>query len=210
MSQNEAAMLGVASIMHDVGKIGVPDAVLLKPARLDPEEWVIMRAHTTTGGEILGGSERPIIQMAETIALTHHEHWDGNGYPAGLVGEEIPLVGRICAICDVFDALLSPRPYKKAWTIDDALAEVRRSGGSHFDPALVDVFLELIPDLLHVYAEQSPAALDDAGDPPAGDATAGGRPPDQAAPAPPALSLVPEPQPQPPPEPQLDSARSGG
>ena len=166
MSREEAKMLGHASVMHDVGKIGVPDSVLLKPARLDAEEWVIMRAHTTTGSDILSGSERPIIQMAETIARTHHEHWDGNGYPAGLSGDEIPLVGRICAICDVFDALVSSRPYKQAWSVDEALAEVKRSSGSHFDPALVDLFLALIPSLLHLYAEQSPAALEHAGDPP--------------------------------------------
>ncbi len=195
MSRAEAKMLGHASVMHDVGKIGVPDAVLLKPARLDAEEWEIMRTHTTTGGEILGGSERPIIQMAETIARTHHEHWDGNGYPAGLQGNEIPLVGRICAICDVFDALVSPRPYKEAWGVDEALAEIRRSRGSHFDPQLVDVFLNLVPSLLHLYAEQSPAALATAGDPPA-------EPPAAS----PALSLVPEP----PVEPTLDSASAGG
>jgi hypothetical protein len=195
MSPAEARMIGVASIMHDVGKIGVPDRVLLKPARLDEEEWAIMRTHTTTGGEILGGSERPIIQMAETIARTHHEHWDGGGYPAGLAGEQIPLVGRICAICDVFDALLSPRPYKQAWTIDDALAEVRRSRGSHFDPALVDVFLALIPDLLHIYAEQASSA------PAAAAAGADGAP---------ALTLVPDPAPAPPPAAEVDSARQTG
>lgn len=216
MSVTEAKMLGHASVMHDVGKIGVPDAVLLKPARLDAEEWAIMRTHTTTGGEILAGSERPIIQMAETIALTHHEHWDGNGYPAGLVGEEIPIVGRICAICDVFDALVSPRPYKTAWSVEDALTEIRRSSGSHFDPKLVDVFLELIPSLLHLYAEQSPAALAHAGDPPPDPTSAASRvvarPPAAAAvpssaPSPaPSLSLVPDP----PSEPTLDSANSAG
>ena len=195
MSRSEAKMLGQASVMHDVGKIGVPDAVLLKPARLDADEWEIMRTHTTTGGEILGGSERPIIQMAETIARTHHEHWDGNGYPAGLAGGEIPLVGRICAICDVFDALVSARPYKEAWTVDEALSEIRRSRGSHFDPQLVDVFLSLVPSLLHLYAEQSPAALANAGDPPP-----------EPPPVTPALTLVPGP----PPEPTLDSASAGG
>ncbi len=202
MSRAESKMLGHASIMHDVGKIGVPDAVLLKPARLDAVEWEIMRMHTTTGGEILGGSERPIIQMAETIARTHHEHWDGGGYPAGLTGNEIPLVGRICAICDVFDALVSPRPYKAAWSVDEALSEVRRSSGSHFDPGLVDVFLSLIPSLLHLYAEQSPAALADAGDPPPEGGEPSGEP---TAPAP-ALSLVPDP----PAGSELDSASASG
>jgi len=157
MSRARARMLGHAAVMHDVGKIGIPDAVLLKPARLSPEEWDVMRTHTTAGAEILAGSDRPIIQMAEVIARTHHERWDGSGYPAGLKGEDIPLVGRVCSICDVFDALLSPRPYKEAWTVDEALAEIERGRGSHFDPQLVDVFLALIPDLLHVYADQAPA-----------------------------------------------------
>jgi HD-GYP domain-containing protein (c-di-GMP phosphodiesterase class II) len=183
MSASDAKMLGVASVMHDVGKIGVPDSVLLKPASLDDDEWVIMRRHTTTGGDILGGSERPIIQMAETIALTHHEHWDGGGYPRGLSGEDIPLVGRICAICDVFDALLSPRPYKEAWTIADALAEIRRSSGSHFDPRLVEVFLELVPDLLHLYAKQAPIAV----------VQIAGPDPDTTHDGPPTLTAVPEP-----------------
>ena len=106
-----------------------------------------MRLHPTVGAEILSGSESPIVQMAEEIALTHHEHWDGSGYPRGLVGEEIPLAGRICAVCDVFDALLSERPYKEPWRVDDALAELRRERASHFDPAVVDAFLSIVDDL---------------------------------------------------------------
>jgi putative two-component system response regulator len=134
--------------MHDVGKIGIPDRVLLKPGRLDHDEWEIMETHTTIGADILAGSNSPLLQMAERIALTHHEKWDGSGYPRGLAGDEIPLVGRICAICDVFDALTSKRPYKDAWPAADALDEVRSQSGRHFDPSLVELFLEFAPDLL--------------------------------------------------------------
>ena len=100
-------------------KIGIPDDVLLKPAKLDPREWELMQTHTTTGAGILGGSQSPLMKMAEAIALTHHERWDGSGYPFGLVGEKIPLAGRICAICDVYDALTSKRPYKEASTPEE-------------------------------------------------------------------------------------------
>jgi response regulator RpfG family c-di-GMP phosphodiesterase len=143
MSEEEAEMLLYASAMHDVGKIGIPDRVLLKPGPLDPEEWEVMKTHTTIGANILSGSTSPLLQMAEEIALTHHEKWDGSGYPRGLVGPEIPLVGRICAICDVFDALTSKRPYKEAWPPTDALDELRSQSGRHFDPRLVELFLGL-------------------------------------------------------------------
>ena len=139
----EADRLRHASAMHDIGKIGIPDRILQKPGKLDPDEWAIMKTHTTMGATILGGSNAPLIQMAETIARTHHERWDGSGYPAGLAGEEIPLIGRVVAICDVFDALLSVRPYKHAWTLDDALAEIRAQSGRHFDPSLVEPFERL-------------------------------------------------------------------
>jgi CHASE2 domain-containing sensor protein len=143
MPKAEADRLRHASAMHDIGKIGIPDRILQKPGKLDPEEWAIMKTHTTMGATILGGSNAPLIQMAETIALTHHERWDGSGYPAGLAGEQIPLIGRIVAICDVFDALLSVRPYKHAWTLDDALSEIRAQSGRHFDPNLVEPFERL-------------------------------------------------------------------
>jgi HD-GYP domain-containing protein (c-di-GMP phosphodiesterase class II) len=143
----KARMLRHASAMHDVGKIGIPDSVLLKPGKLDSEEWEIMRSHTTKGAEILAGSRSPMIQMAETIARTHHERWDGTGYPNGLKGEEIPLEGRICAICDVYDALGSARPYKQPWTQQEVLEEIARGSGTHFDPAIVTAFLALIPAL---------------------------------------------------------------
>jgi CHASE2 domain-containing sensor protein len=143
MPKAEADRLRHASAMHDIGKIGIPDRILQKPGKLDPDEWAVMKTHTTMGATILGGSNAPLIQMAETIALTHHERWDGSGYPAGLAGDEIPLIGRVVAICDVFDALLSVRPYKHAWTLDDALAEIRAQSGRHFDPNLVEPFERL-------------------------------------------------------------------
>jgi CHASE2 domain-containing sensor protein len=141
LSADEAVTLRYASLLHDVGKIAVPDAILTKPGKLTDEEWVVMRRHTTAGADMLAGSRAPIMRMAEQIALTHHERWDGSGYPQGLAGEAIPLVGRICAVCDVFDALLSRRPYKEPWPLDEALAELRRSRGNHFDPEVVDAVL---------------------------------------------------------------------
>ena len=143
----EAETLRHASLLHDVGKIAVPDAILTKPGKLTEEEWVVMRRHAEAGANILSGSSAPIMRMAEEIALTHHERWDGGGYPAGLSGGQIPLVGRICAVCDVFDALLSPRPYKEPWPVQDALDELRSQRGKHFDPAVVDAFMTLVDDL---------------------------------------------------------------
>jgi CHASE2 domain-containing sensor protein len=156
MSEAEAEELQHAAVLHDVGKIGIPDRVLLKPGRLDAEELAVMRRHTTIGGDILAGSRSPLVRMAETIARTHHERWDGSGYPAGLRGEAIPLAGRIAAICDVFDALLAPRPYKERWTLERTLEEMERLRGTHFDPALLDLFLPLAPLLaerFHLVAE---------------------------------------------------------
>jgi CHASE2 domain-containing sensor protein len=143
MPKAEADRLRHASAMHDIGKIGIPDRILQKPGKLDPDEWEVMKTHTTMGATILGGSNAPLIQMAETIARSHHERWDGSGYPNGLAGTDIPLIGRVVAICDVFDALLSVRPYKHAWTLDDALAEIRAQSGRHFDPNLVEPFERL-------------------------------------------------------------------
>jgi response regulator RpfG family c-di-GMP phosphodiesterase len=144
MDAREADLLRHASAMHDIGKIGIPDRILQKPGTLDAEEWVEMKTHTTIGAHILADSRVPLIQMAETIALTHHERWDGSGYPHGLAGEAIPLVGRVAAICDVFDALVSERPYKGPWPVPDARAEIARLGGTHFDPELVAKFLEIV------------------------------------------------------------------
>lgn len=140
-------MLEVASPLHDVGKIGIPDSVLLKPGRLDDAELKVMRRHPQIGGQIIPEDSADVIRMAKRIALTHHERWDGAGYPAGLKGEEIPLEGRIAAICDVYDALLSERPYKEPWTQDAALTYLRDNSGRHFDPDLVATFLEMAPQM---------------------------------------------------------------
>jgi putative two-component system response regulator len=129
--------------MHDVGKIAIPDEILRKPGPLLPHERAIMERHTTVGAEMLSGSRAPLVRCAEEIARTHHERWDGTGYPAGLSGEDIPLAGRICALCDVFDALISDRPYKRAWSVAAALEEIVARSGHHFDPRLVDCFLRL-------------------------------------------------------------------
>jgi response regulator RpfG family c-di-GMP phosphodiesterase len=143
MAEAEAELLRHAASMHDIGKIGIRDHVLLKPGALDSDEWEQMKTHTVIGARLLSGSRSELLQLAETIALTHHERWDGSGYPAGLAGREIPLAGRICAVCDVYDALMSTRPYKRAWSREEALAEIRRGAGTHFDPRLADTFLGL-------------------------------------------------------------------
>lgn len=130
-----------ASPMHDIGKLGIPDAVLLKPGKLTAEEWTLMKTHCEIGADLLSGSKSETLQLAELIALTHHEKWDGSGYPKGLKGEEIPIAGRIVAIADVFDALTSERPYKRAWTAAEAVAEIKRTSGTHFDPDVVKAFL---------------------------------------------------------------------
>jgi hypothetical protein len=161
LDPGSARMLRHASAMHDIGKIAIPDSVLLKPGRLEPDERRIMETHAEKGAAVLAGSSSPLIQMAEQIARTHHERWDGTGYPNGLEGEEIPLVGRICAVCDVFDALVSRRPYKEAWPPASALDEIARGSGSHFDPAIVTAFLELAPELEEdVPGETEPLELD--------------------------------------------------
>jgi response regulator RpfG family c-di-GMP phosphodiesterase len=147
MSATEAETLRNASLLHDVGKIGVPDAILLQPNALSDPDREQMRLHTTVGAELLSGASSDVMRMAEEIARTHHERWDGEGYPAGLAGEAIPLPGRICAVCDVFDALLSDRPYKEPWPLDEALAQLRRDRGAHFDPAVVDAFLRIVDSL---------------------------------------------------------------
>ncbi len=136
-------LLQRAASLHDLGKIGIPDAILLKPDKLTPEEFEEIKTHTTIGGRILSGSHFELLQLAEEIALSHHERWDGLGYPSGLKGEAIPLVGRIVAVADVFDALTHKRPYKQAWSVPEALAEIEREGGHQFDPGIVAAFLQL-------------------------------------------------------------------
>ena len=134
-----------AAPMHDIGKIGILDKILLKPGKLDAAEWEIMRQHTVIGGKILEGSGSGVIRLGEVIALTHHEKWDGTGYPHRLSGTRIPLVGRIVAVADVFDALTSRRPYKEPFPLDRAYTILREGRGAHFDPAVVDAFFEAEP-----------------------------------------------------------------
>lgn len=138
--------------MHDIGKIGIPDAVLLKPGPLNKAEWAVMRQHPEIGAEIIGEHDDELLQTARTIALTHHERFDGSGYPRGLIGEDIPLFGRIVAIADVFDALMTARPYKPALPIDETLQVMGRNTGLHFDPALMAVLPSVLPDMLRINA----------------------------------------------------------
>ena len=162
MDERTRETLYAAAPMHDVGKLGVPDHILLKNGPLTAEERKEMQQHTLVGADVLSGSKSELIQMAEEIALTHHEHWDGNGYPKGLKGEEIPLSGRICAVCDVFDALTSERPYKNAWPVEKATAEIGRLSGTQFDPRLVMAFFSILPEIEKIRQEtatQSPGTL---------------------------------------------------
>lgn len=147
MSKERADLLLQASPMHDVGKIGIPDSILLKPGKLDPDEWEIMKTHVSIGAGILDGHSSDLLVMAKTIAYTHHEKWDGSGYLNGLKGEQIPIVGRIVALADVFDALTSVRPYKEAWSVEDSVAEINRCKDKHFDPKLVDIFNTVLDDI---------------------------------------------------------------
>ena len=141
LSEREAQELADASMMHDVGKAHVPDAILKKPGPLDPEEWRLMRRHPAWGEHLL--IENDDFELARQVARWHHEHWDGNGYPDGLAGEQIPFAARIVAVADVYDALISKRPYKEAWPPESALAELQRIAGSHLDPRVVRAFVEL-------------------------------------------------------------------
>lgn len=150
MNEEECDILFHATPMHDVGKLGIPDKILLKPGKLDSEEWEIMKQHTVIGGQLLSNSQSPVLQMGEIIALTHHERWDGSGYPNRLAGEDIPLVGRICAIADVFDALSSKRCYKEPWPLEKVLQELRSLSGVQFDPRLLEMFDELLPVILEI------------------------------------------------------------
>ncbi|MGI8550526.1 MAG: HD domain-containing phosphohydrolase [Dehalococcoidia bacterium] len=143
LREHEVELLRQAGPLHDVGKLATPDAILLKPGKLTPEEFVQMQRHTTDGAALLAGSRSPALQLGETVALAHHERWDGTGYPAGLKGEAIPLPAQIVSIVDVYDALTHQRPYKRAWPVGESLAEIERQSGRQFDPHLVKVFLQL-------------------------------------------------------------------
>ncbi|HCY83882.1 MAG TPA: hypothetical protein DHV36_01975 [Desulfobacteraceae bacterium] len=139
--------------MHDIGKVGIPDAILLKQGPLTPEERDIIKTHCRLGHELLDGGKSQLLEIAKAIALTHHEQWDGSGYPAGISGADIPLAGRIAAICDVFDALTTERPYKEAWPLADAVAEIRRLRGTKFDPKVVDIFEENLVMIQRIHRE---------------------------------------------------------
>ena len=143
LSDESVALLREAAPLHDIGKLAIPDEVLLKPGRLTEEEQQLMQTHTTLGARLLFGSRSPALQLAGVVAESHHEWWDGNGYPQGLIGSDIPLVGRIVTVADVFDALTHDRPYKPAWPVEQAIALIRSSAGTQFDPRIVEAFLAL-------------------------------------------------------------------
>jgi hemerythrin-like metal-binding protein len=149
LSEAEREILAICAPMHDVGKIGISDAILLKPGRLTSDEYEIMKSHTEIGCRLLAG-EDALISAAREIASSHHERWDGAGYPQGLAGEAIPILARICSIADVFDALTSCRPYKQPWDFDEAVAYVRSQSGSYFDPAVVEAFDKALPEITRI------------------------------------------------------------
>ncbi len=162
LDESQACRLRQAAPLHDIGKLAIPDRILLKPGKLSPQELEVMKTHAARGAELLHGSDSPVLEMATVIAGSHHERWDGSGYPAGLAGEAIPLVGRIVAVADVFDALTHDRPYKTAWTVKQALDEIENGAGSQFDPRVVAAFLAI---------QEQPAPSTEGGrpqDPPAG------------------------------------------
>jgi len=158
LSEDEVFLIRRAAPLHDVGKIGIPDAILRNPEALTAEEWEIMRTHTTIGARILSGGRSRVVQLAEEIALTHHEQWEGEGYPRGLSGEAIPLVGRLVMVADVFDALTSDRVYRKAWPVDQVLAYIRQFSGQRFDPQITAMIErnDVRYQLLAIRARESP------------------------------------------------------
>jgi putative two-component system response regulator len=152
LPEDECELMLSASPLHDIGKIGTPDHILLKPGKLTPEEFEIMRQHTVIGEKILSNSASPILQAGAQIAISHHEKFDGSGYPNKLKGKAIPLYGRIVAVADVFDALTSERPYKKAWDLERANSLIVESKGGHFDPDVVDAFFDVYDEVLAIKA----------------------------------------------------------
>ncbi|WP_321370179.1 HD domain-containing phosphohydrolase [uncultured Desulfuromusa sp.] len=150
LGKDYAKQLLYASTMHDVGKIGIPDSILLKPGKLSPEEWQVMKQHPQIGAKIIGDNDSKLITLARETALYHHEKWDGSGYPYQISGEKIPVAARIAAISDVFDALTSERPYKKAWTVERAVGVLQEESGKHFEPVMVDLFIENLPEIVEI------------------------------------------------------------
>jgi len=157
-SGNELERIKVAAMLHDIGKIGIPDFVMVKEGELTPEERELIHAHTLMGSDILADSSVPLIQMAQRIAASHHERWDGAGYPYGLAKEHIPIEGRITALADVFDALTSKRRYKDAWSFDNTVVEIRTLSGTHFDPAVVEAFERALPEMKAIYDKYTSTA----------------------------------------------------
>lgn len=163
LPEDERQMIFEAAPMHDIGKVGTPDVILLKPGRLTPEEFEVMKHHATMGHDILKDSSSPILRLAATIALAHHEKYDGSGYPRGIAGAAIPLPGRIVALADVFDALTSERTYKKNWSPEQALAFIREQSGRHFDPVVVDAFVAVWDEAMAIrerYRDREPPPPD--------------------------------------------------
>lgn len=150
LPESECELILNASPMHDIGKLGIPDSVLLKPGKLDADEWKIMQSHTLIGAEILSGGDTDLLKLARLIAISHHEKWDGTGYPKGLKGNEIPLAGRIVALADVFDALTSERSYKKAWSVEAAVEYIKEHSNTQFDPELVEAFISILPKIQEI------------------------------------------------------------
>ncbi|WP_320173736.1 HD domain-containing phosphohydrolase [Maridesulfovibrio sp.] len=150
LDKETVQLIHTSSPMHDIGKIGIPDNILLKAGKLTAEEWEVMKSHAVIGGNILSMGSSDYISMGAVIALSHHEKWDGSGYPSGFSGEEIPLPGRICAIADVFDALTSKRPYKEPFSLEKSLEIMKEGRGTHFDPELIDLFFENIDEILNI------------------------------------------------------------
>jgi HD-GYP domain-containing protein (c-di-GMP phosphodiesterase class II) len=153
LGEEQAEMLKLASTAHDLGKIGIPDSILNKPGPLSPEEYEIIKSHVQRGHNLLMRSSSPIIQTAARIILLHHERWDGQGYPQGLVGEETHVHGRIVAVADVFDALSNRRVYHEAWSWDEVFAHFLEESGKHFDPCLVDILLENKDEFMAIWEQ---------------------------------------------------------
>ncbi len=153
MNETDADLLQHAAPMHDIGKIGTPDHILKKPGKLDKDEFDVMKTHAEIGAMIIGEDDSDLMQVARAVALTHHEKWNGQGYPKGLKGEDIPFVGRVVAIADVFDALTSKRPYKEAWPVQKAVNLLQSEAGEHFDPKLIPLFVKELPKILGIKEE---------------------------------------------------------